>query len=147
MAASSEENAIHEIKHYDWGVDVPTLPRPKLEDFVRHAQVCGPEGVYETAQHYLHGSELSQLILFIGDLEKPKKHRFRERKEYKLNKKQKLLAVEQLMKDNVPNVRIAKHLGVTVQTVRRWRKELEQRQEASTGRQRGDSGEHLEQEC
>ena len=98
------------------------LPDPTLAELARHAERFGSEGVYETGELFLNGSELVQLDAELTRLDSGRQKRFEKVPTRKrMSTEGKMKTVLFLTAEGLSNERIANQLGTTARHVQRLR--------------------------
>lgn len=91
-----------------------------LANFLTHAEKYGTEGVFETAEDFLSKSELLQLAIQLDRIDGETRKKFAKRgRPKRLSVRQKIKAVDSMRAEDIPDSRIAKHLGVSERYVRK----------------------------
>jgi hypothetical protein len=98
------------------------LPPVTLGQLIRHAERYGSEGVYETGEVYLVGSELAQLDAELTRLDSSRNRRFQQVPARKrMSTQRKMETILFLDAEGVANDRIADRLGPSKRQFQRLR--------------------------
>jgi hypothetical protein len=111
----------HVVQYADGSFDLPTLPRPTLKDFIRHARKFGTECVYETAEMYLGGKALGRLRIELDAIEAGRKSGgFTVGKRRRRSKQETIAAVLALSEDGLVRSAIPDRLGLSDSRVKQY---------------------------
>lgn len=120
-----------ELAHFgDGSFDIPALPSPSYEDFLRHAQTFGAECVVETAQDYLPRRQVLLLKLEcsrVQGIKSSKGGRVPESVGKSLTRDERAELICLFAAEGLVEPEIAATLGIGVPEVRRALSKLEER--------------------